>query len=149
MTRSCPVCAFDNTPLPGTDAPTHCESCGTPLRPDPDDPLHSNRPAPGHDIRAEDDAFIVTDAYRDHWPELEDVLVIHELLTNWGQGIGAEPYGYVVTHYEAVEIADDPCPECGSEKVRVSERRGEAKIAGSRSVECNVCAYTISEESWA
>ena len=143
------TCGFDNTPLPGDSEPTKCGGCGTPLRPDSDDPMHSDMPAPGFQVMEHSDPHIVTESDVEAYPELEGVLVIHTLETDWGRGIGAEPYGYFTRKRVQTEKADEPCEECGCELERYSFSQGHAGIAGGDSVTCVACDHTKQQNNWA
>lgn len=135
------TCGFDNTPLPGDEAPTKCGGCGAPLRPDSDDPMHSDMPAPGFQIREKEDSHVVTDSDVENYPELEGVLVIHQLETEWGRGIGAEPYGYFTRKRVQIEEADEPCEKCGSSEERVQFSQDHAAVISAETVECARCEH--------
>lgn len=138
------TCGFDNTPLPGDDAPTRCGGCGTPLRPDSDDPMHSDMPAPGFNVTEGDDSHIVTDSDVEEYPELEGVIAIRELKTDWGRGIGAEPYGHFTRKRVQVEEADEPCEKCGCEEVLVTFTQDRAAVIAGETVTCARCEHNIS-----
>lgn len=134
-------CGFDNEPLPDDEAPTKCGGCGTPLRPDSDDPLHSDMPAPGFNVRGDEDAHVVTESDVENYPELERVLVIHVLETDWGRGIGAEPYGYYTRKRIQIEEADEPCEQCGCEEIRSSFHQDRAAVLSAGTTECARCEH--------
>lgn len=145
-------CGFDNTPAEGGEQPTKCLGCGKPLRPDSDDPMHRDKPAPGFQINPlEDDdgePHVVTDQDRERYEELEDVLVIHTLRYEWGNGIGCAPYGYFTRERVEVQRADDSCPECGHDEELVTFAQGHAAIAGSKTIECDRCGHVKEDDFW-
>jgi hypothetical protein len=134
-------CGFDNTPLPGGEPSKRCGGCGVPLRPDSDDPLHSDMPAPGFNIAEGDDSHIVTESDVENYPELDGVLVIHRLQTEWGRGIGAEPYGHFTRKLIQVEEADEPCEKCGSEEELVVFSQDHAAVMAGEKVTCARCEH--------
>lgn len=134
-------CGFDNEPLPGDDPPTKCGGCGTPLRPDSDDPLHSDMPAPGFNVAEEGDPHVVTESDVEEYPELEGVLVIRTLETEWGRGIGAEPYGHFTRKRVQVEEADEACEQCGSFEEIVTFTQDRAAVMAGETVVCARCEH--------
>lgn len=106
----------------------------------------SPRPTPGYRIDPEDDAYLVTDEDREDSPALERALVIRELDFEYGQGLGAEPYGYFTRTRVVVAHAEEPCPKCGHEFTRESFSQDHAAIAWSFLAECNACGHVIEDE---
>lgn len=155
-------CGYDNTPGGDSQAPAHCEGCGTPLSPSKD----QEPPAPGQQVpywdlvkrtdeegdvalnewgeplyeEVEKEKYIVDDDDREEYPELENVLVIHELQYHWGRGIGAERHGYITTRRVQTIELEEPCPECGHELTATETYVADpAGVYSRKTVECNVC----------
>lgn len=141
------TCGFDNEPLPGDDRPERCAGCGIPLRPADD----HRAPFPGYSIFECDDPYVVTNGDREDHPELEGVRLIRELDFRWGDGVGADVYGYHTTkRVTVVELSDqgalpDACPVCDHDHALRDYASDPVGIAKAETIECLACDHVIDE----
>lgn len=153
----CDRCGFDNGDDLGDSG--RCAGCGIPLGPADD----HERPAPGFRVPDRDRPFVVPDHAVEQYPELEGVKTILRLDYEWGDGVGAAPYGYHTTRriqvvdLDAWDGADwfredvvisDECPECGASLAVYSFSQDRAGIVGSRSLSCAACEHEHYRERW-
>lgn len=149
--RLCDRCGFDNGEQLGDSG--RCAGCGIPLGPaDDHDP-----PAPGFRVREDDPAHVVTDADRERYPDaLAGVVAVRRLAYEWGDGVGAAPYGYFTrSRVQVVELGTfeggridlpDECPECGHDRAVWGFHQDRAGIAWSESAECLTCEATLASD---